>query len=1001
MKITFDTGSVNQNVDRVMTTTYRETRTDKTEQAGIYALDISGTVMDNTAYKGHGKTAEEVMLDAGQLDVAVQRDHLTDMFIAMSAEDLGRMMEEGWHPGDMETEVVVTIVDTIKAELLKGGTQIAGYTDRIDAQTLEEITGSKAFAGELCEQFEQHDLPVTGENTREAKKAYDKAAEIDGLTEGAMKYMVENHMAPTIDNLYLAGYSSTEDGDRQGKGYYSDGVRGYYSKKAEEYNWQQLKPQMERVLEEAGLEVNKETFSEARWLIEKGIPLTAETVEDLHALNTLTFPQDEKQILAAIASAISDGKSAGEANLADGRSSMEKAAEYVEKFAGITDKAVDKAVAEGKELNLRNLDETQKQLDNSLVQSENNDTENITARRQLEEVRLMMTIEANRKLIESGYSIDTTDLEKLVTALRQIEADRNKLLFSTEDADKAAQNAALYTQTCREVAEIPYLPIDISGRFKVTDEDFTLDHVHTEGSALRNAYDEAREKYEALMTAPRADMGDSISKAFRNVDDILADMELETSEENRRAIRILGYNHMELSQENIQAVKASDMELRRVISKMTPAAVLQTIRDDKNPLEMTIPELNDYLDSMDYDREQEADKYSRFLYKLEKNNEIDAQEREAYIGIYRMLRQLEKTDDAAVGTVLNNGAELSFSNLLSAVRSNKKHGMNFSIDDSFGGIDSVMKNISITEQIESGFGRYFRHLAGETADQMSQESDSEQEDYLKEQLQEYRQLNDVEDSVINELLNDKQPVTVNNLMAADMLINRRGFLYRKLNELSGPADKDKVRAAVSNLHEKITDKNAAGEAYEEMQQVFEEILDEARYAPGISYIDLKAIQSCRKQLTLAVNLAQEENYHIPVEIDGEITSIHLKVLHGKEDSGKVKAALSTESYGSVVAEFSVRNNRISGYMACSTSEGCAKLQDMEEELLSKMGNNLSGILQNGIEIGNVGVIQGKESDLTGFMVNETQNVQETGKASSIQTSSLYQIAKAFISVISD
>ena len=38
------------------------------------------------------------------------------------------------------------------------------------------------------------------------------------------------------------------------------------------------------------------------------------------------------------------------------------------------------------------------------------------------------------------------------------------------------------------------------------------------------------------------------------------------------------------------------------------------------------------------------------------------------------------------------------------------------------------------------------------------------------------------------------------------------------------------------------------------QEVFEDILEEAQYDDEIRYIDLKAIQSCRKQLTLAGNL---------------------------------------------------------------------------------------------------------------------------------------------------
>lgn len=1016
MKITFDNNNTNQNVDKVTTITHRDTRTERTNQTGAYALDISGRVMDNTAYKGHGKTTEEVMQDAGQIDVATQRDYMTVMSNTMSAEDYNRMMEDGCDIGDMDVEAVVTIVDKIKAELIKGGTQVVGYTDQIDAETLREITGSEAFARELEKQFARHDVPLTEENVRNAKKAYDKAAELDGITDGAARYMVENDMEPTIDNLYRAGYSSTANGDRQGRGYYADGA-GYYARKAEEYNWQQLRPQMERVLEEAGLEVSEETLEDARWLIEKGIPLTPETVASLYKLDTLTLPQDEKQILSAIAAAISDGKSAGEANLADGRSNLEKAAEYAERFGQVDDRAVDQVVADGKELTLANLEaaavpedevedhrsdrssggdaSAQNPGDGSTQQNDISagTAASVTARRQLEEIRLMMTVEANRKLLESGYAIDTTELEELVEALKQIEAQQRQLLFGETDADKAAEKAAIYEETRSRVSEIPYLPIEIAGRFKVTDEDFTLNQVHIDGSALRSRYDEAHEKYETWMTTTRKDLGDSINKAFRNVDDILEDLGMETSEDNRRAVRILGYNRMELTRENIETVRATDMELHRVIDKMTPTAVLQTIRDGKNPLEMTLPELNAYLDSIPYGKAQEAEKYSRFLYKLDKNKEITKEERTAYIGIYRMLRQFEKTDDAAVGALINAGAEVSFKNMLSAMRSQKRSGMDFMVDDAFAGIEAVEKGMSITKQIEAGFPVYYRDIAARAADRMAEQDAATQREYQEEQMQDCRQACEAEDAVIEELLHSRQPVTVNNLAAADMLMNSREAFYKKLNEYASPENKDKVKDAASRLLEAMEDKDSAQEAYGEMQQAFEEVLEEAQYSEDISYIDLKAIQSCHRQLALAGSLAREENYHIPVEINGEMTAVHLRVLHGKEEDGKVKVAFATESHGKVAAEFSTRGGRISGYIACTTTEGTEAVRGRSGELTENL-KDIFGSKQSGLEIGHIGVVQSDELDLNSFTAEEVQ--EET---SSVQTADLYQIAKTFISVV--
>ena len=580
MKVTFDNVETKQNVDKVATTTYRGGRTDKAERPGAFALDISGSVMDNKAYKGQGKTAEEVMQEAGQIDIAAQRDYMTVMSNSMSAEDFGQMMKDGFQIGDMEVEEVVTIVDQIKAALIKGGVEVVGYTDQIDEDTLEQITGSEAFARELGKQFIEHDVPPTEENIESAVAAYDKAAELKNLSEGAIRYMVENHMEPTIDNLYLAEHSATPDASKQGKGYYEcftqQGYAGYYARKAEDFHWQQLRPQMREVLRKAGLPVNDETMEDAKWLIEKGIPLTTEAVTSLHQLNSLKLPQDGEQVMAAIASAIADGEEAGKANLADPRSKLEKAADYVDRFAQVTDQALQKTVSEGRELTLANLEAAQSELEADKTASaeyteyaadngvkEVDDASNtvyfdspqaVTARRQLEEIRLMMTIEANLRLMKNGVYIDTTELQELVDALRQIETQQRQRMFRDTDMHRVSIKHSLYTETRNKVAEIPMLPIDVAGKFKITDKDFTLNQVHIAGTALKNEYEQASKKYEAWMS-PREEMGDSIQKAFRNIDDILKDMNLEPSEENRRAIRILGYNSMELTEENIELVK--------------------------------------------------------------------------------------------------------------------------------------------------------------------------------------------------------------------------------------------------------------------------------------------------------------------------------------------------------------------------------------------------------------------------------------------------------------
>ena len=78
--------------------------------------------------------------------VTAQRDKMTLLSNSMSPRDFHKMKEEGYRPEAMDPEEMVTILDTIKSELAKGGTHIEGYTDTISMETLTQITGNTGYA---------------------------------------------------------------------------------------------------------------------------------------------------------------------------------------------------------------------------------------------------------------------------------------------------------------------------------------------------------------------------------------------------------------------------------------------------------------------------------------------------------------------------------------------------------------------------------------------------------------------------------------------------------------------------------------------------------------------------------------------------------------------------------------------------------------------------------------------------------------------------------------
>ena len=366
--------------------------------------------------------------------------------------------------------------------------------------------------------------------------------------------------------------------------------------------------------------------------------------------------------------------------------------------------------------------------------------------------------------------------------------------------------------------------------------------------------------------------------------------------------------------------------------------------------------------------------------------------------------------------------------------------MDYTIDDQFNGVNGVTVGKSITDQILSGFPdlagqsgdgrsrngqpgadseaatRYYSQLAGEIADtlepemlmQMTIEPDTTMEEFMdqiygmqpdgqlemvyeQEQLQQYRALNTVENAVINELLAYQQTITADHLSAAMSMRKNPGFLHRKLNELDHSADKHIVKDAIRDMVEGLTDKDTAADAYDNMQETFTGLIEDAKASEDITYLDLRALQNCQKQLALAGNLAKEENYQIPVEVHGELTAINLKILHGSE-GGKVSALMQTEEYGQVAASFCVRNHTISGYIACDTDYGTKELQGKEDDLKDAFAQ-ISVMKEEPLKVGSIGIVHSTEMNAERYTREDLENNTQ------VETVDLYRIAKAVITIV--
>ena len=1101
MKITVDTqysASVPVNTEST-TTTYKPSaqHTGKVSRSG-YTLDIADKVMENEAYGGHGMTADEIMQQAANSNAQSKKDFMIVMSSCVSGEDLQKMQEEGFNPGSVDVETYVTIVDQIKVKLAQAGVEVTGYNDDLDLETVEEIVGSRTDAGALVNQLagalEQSDMPVTNENIEELVGAAMEASGIGELSEDAIKYLLVNQKTPTIENIYKAQYSSAEN-IRQSQGYYSEGQGSYgkyYAKKADSIHWENLEGRIDAVIKEAGLDTNADTKAQAagdaKWLIASGIELNAANLAKVTELKNLPLPMNQDQIVSLCVTAMENGKSPAEADMRGERPIAEKAQEIMEKVQHISDEAVHETAVSGKEMNLKNLAEAQQQIDERQTDSAEKTPieervieksaqeaaadeaafKELQAKRQLEEIRLIMTEQANRQLLKAGISIDTTELSKLVDALKTAEERMRAILFQGESTEENAARALIYEETLTKTKELADMPAAVIGKILSKIPHSTLLRIHEAGKELQqdakqnpNQQEKASSAYETLMTEPRKDLGDRISKAFRNVDDILTDLGFETSEANRRAVRILGYNRMEINGDNIQAVKEADAQVTGVISRMTPATTLQMIRDQKNPLEMTMEELDAYLNEKGMEPEADAERFSKFLQRLDRSGGIDADEREAYIGIYRMFRQIEKSDGAVIGNIVATGAQMNFKNMLSAVRTNAGKNMDVRVDDGFGGLEELIsKGKAIDTQINTGFQKdarqqqesdaqtqeqqkYYARLSGEINEELAEKTDLAQLDAskitaettieafadtvkmtrmsensaqraeekaadLKNFRDDMRSVEQIDDQIIESLIEYGQSISVDNIQAASNLIFDRGSLFRQIltagaenaentddaddtYEDSSTAEHEVLQKA-DHFVEHLTDTKQAGISYQEMIQEANKAVEQIIYTNGSAQIDVKAAKALYKGLSLAGNLAREENYEVPMNIRGEITSVNLKIYHNASQTGKVAITLDTESLGKVAAEFDVTKDRISGMIVYENQAEQAALAQVEQAVRQEFGT--AGEKQAAISL-----VHTRSVDLNKFGQDRDQNM--TAENTKVSTSELYHTAKAFLTALRD
>lgn len=794
-----------------------------------------------------------------------------------------------------------------------------------DIEELNIVGGSVKVAGTDV----KADVSVADVVVEKSKE--EQAPDFD-ITNNELVYIIKNNLGISRENIYKAHYSGSRQSETKGS----------------EELVEQMRQQIDRTIEQAGYEPSYESYKAALFMMDNKLAVTPDTIKKYMEFQDFT------------------GQSVREADMpADDEEMADiKAEELYTKTNSVTVDAVYELAVEDKEITIsaayaKTISLGQKkskpkyeaeELNRILQGYGENVTEAqqraVTAIRQMEEIRLSMTMSMAGRLAKMNMSIDTRELSKVVDTLKQIE---NQMIEEKLGTAATPENVEIYKtlnehmETLAEShmgvlgAPLKGTEFTVRGLYDVAAEAAFHDVQEDTDSQQTSSFEKVRRSYEAVGTAPRSDMGDSITKAFSNVDDIITDLGFEVNIETQRAVKILGYNSISITPENINQVMEYDRQVNELMDAFYPEAVLGAIKDGINPLDVPIDELVDMVRAHNYNAGvTEAENFATYLMDVEKQGSITREERESYIGIYRAMDKLAKSKDREAGWIFANGSRLTVRNLIAAMRSRRTAGVSFGVDDSFGALESGGIENSITDQIESAFNSIekFNSL------------DKAVERYIEENKLEY---------------------SMTNAFAVDAMLNSSGGIYQMVSEImeklkfstnvkdemidaetenmadSLSGEEIDIAFTMESILEQIENKSDISLTYDDIRDRITELMYSAGAAGIITAADISAIKTVNAGLNIAGRMAKNDRYQIPVDTEEGVKVMNLIIKSGQGDRGSISVSIEGNEMGAVSARvFVVNENTLAGYIESSTSEGSLALSGAADDFgtyMSRLGFN--------------------------------------------------------------
>lgn len=315
-------------------------------------------------------------------------------------------------------------------------------------------------------------------------------------------------------------------------------------------------------------------------------------------------------------------------------------------------------------------------------------------------IRYKMTLEKALALNSRGIAIDKVELESLKKELIRLEfseaeLNRQALISGLSTDDLLAQRAEID----QSLIQIHLSDYKILNYFQ---PNFSLRHMGQIASL--SPAQAVLDSYQALATKVRPDLGDSMNKAFQSLSSLLLANGIEVNQANLRAVEILGRGQAEITADNIEKIKEIDQKLQLVLQGLSPERVMQVWTRGQDILSMSLDQLAQYADASQLkDIGKISSRLAEKISDLDKKNQIDQEERDHLILLYRLLHTIEKAEGGSAALLMKAKRPITLENLYDMARYiQKSPGLDQRVEISTGFLQKT-DVMDLKTQIRTGF----------------------------------------------------------------------------------------------------------------------------------------------------------------------------------------------------------------------------------------------------------------------------------------------------------